>query len=47
MLDIHVSSVEEFKEVLLEIKDKFSDVIRIYESVIIFDEYKINYLPKF
>lgn len=46
MLDIHVKSVEEFKKVLLDIKDKFSDIIKVYESMVIFDEYKINYLPK-
>ncbi len=46
MLDVHVSSVEEFKEVLLELKSKFSDVIRLYESMILFEEYKINYFPK-
>ncbi len=45
MLDIHVNSVEEFKEVLLELKSRFSDVIRLYESIIIFEEYKINYFP--
>jgi len=46
MLDIHVNSVEEFKEVLLELKSRFSDVIRLYESMIIFEEYKISYFPK-
>lgn len=46
MLDIHVKSAEEFKEVLLELKDKFSDIIKLYESVIIFDEYKISYVPE-
>ena len=46
MLDIHVKSAEEFKEVLLELKDRFSDIIKLYESVIIFDEYKISYVPK-
>ena len=46
MLDIHVRNVNEFKEVIVEMKDKFSDVIRLYESVIIFDEYKISYIPK-
>ncbi|MEK6949102.1 MAG: winged helix-turn-helix transcriptional regulator [Nanoarchaeota archaeon] len=46
MLDAHVSSVEEFKEVLLELKSRFSDVIRLYESMIIFEEYKISYFPK-
>ena len=46
MLDIHVKSAEEFKEVLLELKDRFSDIIKLYESIIIFDEYKISYFPK-
>lgn len=46
MLDIIVSNVEEFKEVLLDLKDKFSDIIRLYESMIIFEEYKINYMPE-
>ncbi|MBT5023359.1 Lrp/AsnC family transcriptional regulator [Candidatus Woesearchaeota archaeon] len=46
MLDIHVKDTKEFKEVLLELKEKFSDVIKTYESIIIFDEYKIDYFPK-
>ena len=46
MLDLHVKGVEEFKEFLLDIKEKFSDVIKLYESMVLFDEYKINYLPK-
>ncbi|MFH1916312.1 MAG: winged helix-turn-helix transcriptional regulator [Nanoarchaeota archaeon] len=45
MLDIHTRSIEEFKEVLLDLKDKFSDVIKLYESFIVFEEYKIDYLP--
>ncbi|MCD4759691.1 Lrp/AsnC family transcriptional regulator [archaeon] len=44
MLDIHVNDVRDFKEVLLDLKDNFSDVIKLYESLIIFDEYKISYL---
>jgi len=46
MLDIHVKNTEEFKDVLLELKEKFSDVIKLYESIILFDEYKIDYFPK-
>lgn len=46
MIDIHVRSSEEFKEVLLNLKDKFSDIIKLYESMIIFDEYKISYVPE-
>lgn len=43
MLDIHVKNTEEFKKTLFEIKEKFPDVIKLYESIIIFDEYKIDY----
>jgi Lrp/AsnC family transcriptional regulator, leucine-responsive regulatory protein len=46
MLDIHVNNVEEYRETLLDIKDKFSDIIRDYESIIVFEEYKISYLPE-
>ena len=46
MLDVHVKSSEEFKEVLLELKEKFSDIIKLYESIVLFDEYKIDYFPK-
>ncbi|MBS3094071.1 Lrp/AsnC family transcriptional regulator [Candidatus Pacearchaeota archaeon] len=46
MLDIYVKNVEEFREVLFELKEKFSDVIKIYESMIIFKEFKINYFPE-
>jgi DNA-binding Lrp family transcriptional regulator len=43
MLDIHVKDTEEFRKVLFDLKEKFSDVIKIYESIIIFHEYKIDY----
>ena len=46
MMDTHVKNTEEFKEVLLELKEKYSDVIKLYESIIIFDEYKIDYFPE-
>ena len=45
MLDIHVHSMEEFKEVLLELKSRFSGNIHLYESIIIFKEHKIDYFP--
>jgi DNA-binding Lrp family transcriptional regulator len=43
MLDIHVKSAQEFREVLFELKEKYSDVIKTYESLLIFEEYKIDY----
>ncbi len=45
MLDVHVKSAEEFKDVLLELKENFSDIIKLYESIIIFNEHKISYVP--
>lgn len=45
MLDIHVKDAREFKEILLEIKEKYSDIIKFYETNIIFDEFKIDYVP--
>ena len=45
MFDLLVENSEAFKAFLLEIKEKFSDVIRLHESMIVFDEYKIDYIP--
>jgi DNA-binding Lrp family transcriptional regulator len=45
MLDIHVKDAREYKKVLFEIKEKFSDCVKFYETNIIFDEYKISYVP--
>ena len=45
-LDIHVKTPREFREVLFELKEKFSDLIKIYETALLFDEIKINYIPK-
>jgi DNA-binding Lrp family transcriptional regulator len=45
-LDIHVRSAEEFKEVLLEFKDRFSDVIKSYESMIFFEEHKLTWVTE-
>jgi Lrp/AsnC family leucine-responsive transcriptional regulator len=46
MLDVHVKDTEEFKDVLLDLKDRFSDIIKLYESMILFEEYKISYVPE-
>ncbi len=46
MLDIHIKDIGELKELLLEIKENFSDIIKLYESITIFDEYKIDYFPE-
>ncbi len=46
MIDIHVKDAMEFKDVLFDIKEKFSDCIKFYETNIIFEEFKISYVPK-
>lgn len=46
MIDIHVKDTKEFKDVLLNLKEKFSDTIKLYESIVIFEEYKIDYFPE-
>jgi len=46
MLDVHIKSTEEIKNILTEIRDKFQDIVKTYESVMIIEEYKINYIPK-
>ncbi len=46
MLDVHIKSAEELKSILTEIRDRFQDVVKTYESVMITEEYKIDYIPK-
>ena len=46
MLDVHIKSAEELKGILTEIRDKFQDIVKTYESVMISEEYKIDYIPK-
>lgn len=45
MMDIHVRSVKEFRKIVFELKENFSDIIKTIELFNVFDEYKINYLP--
>ncbi len=45
MLDVHVKDTEEFRNFLLDIKNSYEDVILLYESVVVFEELKITYVP--
>lgn len=45
MVDVHVSNALEYRDFLLELKEKFPDVIRSYDSVLVFEERKISYVP--
>ena len=46
MLDVHIKSADELKGILTEIRDKFQDIVKTYESVMITEEFKIDYIPK-
>jgi len=46
MLDLHVKSNDDFRELIRDLRDKFSDVIKLYESVVVFKEHKISYFPE-
>ncbi|MGV8141049.1 MAG: winged helix-turn-helix transcriptional regulator [Candidatus Woesearchaeota archaeon] len=46
MLDVHVGSTEEFRKFLFDMKDAFGDVVMLYESVLVFEELLITYVPE-
>lgn len=46
MLDIHVQDTRAFKDVLLDLKQRYSGLIKRYESMVIFNEHKISYFPR-
>ncbi|MEK6859457.1 MAG: winged helix-turn-helix transcriptional regulator [Nanoarchaeota archaeon] len=45
MLDVHVKNTEEFRDFLFDIKNSFGDVILLYESVVVFEEKILTYIP--
>ncbi len=45
-LEFEVDSYEQFREVLNEVRKKFSKEIRSYEHFLFFKEHKISYMPK-
>jgi len=45
-LEFEVNSYEQFREVLNEVRERFSKVIRSYEHFLFFKEHKISYMPK-
>lgn len=45
MLDVHVKDTEEFRDFLFDIKNSFEDVILLYESVVVFEEKILTYVP--
>ncbi len=45
MLDIHVKNTEEFRKFLFNLKDSYGDVILLYESLFVFEELALSYIP--
>lgn len=46
LMDIHVKNAQEYRDVLFDLKSKFSDLIKLYESIVVFDEKLITYIPE-
>ncbi len=44
-IDIEVKSVEQFRAIMMEIKSKFSDVIKDYSTLHIYQVHKYNFCP--
>lgn len=45
MLDVHVKDTEEFREFLFDIKNSYGDLILLYESMVVFEELLLTYVP--
>ena len=45
MLDVHVEDTEKFRKFLFDIKNSYGDVILLYESILIFEELALTYVP--
>ncbi len=46
-LEFEVKDDEQLHEILLEIRDQFSEIIRDYDALLIHQEHKLNYCPFF
>ena len=46
MLDLHIKSAEELIKIKKELQEKFPNSIKAYESVMVAEEFKIDYIPK-
>ncbi|MBU0466607.1 MAG: HAD-IA family hydrolase, partial [Nanoarchaeota archaeon] len=46
MLDLHIKLTDELIEIKKELQDKFPNLIKAYESVMVVEEFKIDYIPK-
>lgn len=46
IVDLQVASSTDVRNLIFELRDKFPEVIKNFETLLIFKEYKISYLPK-
>lgn len=44
-VDFRVKDNNEFRENVIRLRNNFQDIIRTYETLLVFDEYKMNYYP--
>lgn len=44
-IDFRVRGHDEFRENVLGLRNNFQDIIRTYEPLLVFDEFKVNYCP--
>ncbi|MEK6816229.1 MAG: Lrp/AsnC family transcriptional regulator, partial [Nanoarchaeota archaeon] len=45
IVDLQVTSSTDIRNLIFELRDKFPEVIKNFETILIFNEYKISYLP--
>ncbi len=44
-IDFHVRDHDEFRENVVRLRNNFQAIIRTYEPMLVFDEYKVNFYP--
>jgi len=45
-LEIEVESKEEFQKIVMEVRDKFREIIKETETIPLYHDYRYNYFPK-
>jgi DNA-binding Lrp family transcriptional regulator len=45
-IDLEVKNSEDLRKILQDIKDKFSEDIESYSSILVYQEHKLSYLPE-
>jgi len=45
IVDLHVENSTDVRDLIFRLRDKFPDIINTFDTLLIFKEYKISYLP--